>query len=95
MSTSSTSIVYGSCIPMAENRQTGGPAQAGWEEAAMNTLRHGASLTLYQKLQWLEEIEEVFLSLQRSSGSRGASRASPPLAVAEDEPADPNGAPGI
>jgi hypothetical protein len=59
--------------------------KGGWEEAEMNTLRHGAGLSLYQMLQWLEEIEEVFLCLQQSRQSDVA-RPSRPLAVAEGPP---------
>ncbi|MGA3006278.1 MAG: hypothetical protein ABSE59_00155 [Opitutaceae bacterium] len=38
----------------------------GWEEAEMNTLRHGATLSLYQKLLKIEELEEIFLHMQRT-----------------------------
>ncbi len=41
----------------------------GWSQAEANTLREGARLSLYEKLLWLEEIEEVFLQLQRSPNS--------------------------
>jgi hypothetical protein len=59
--------------------------KGGWEEAGMNTLRHGAGLSLYQKLQWLEEIEEVFLCLQESR-LHPIARPSHPLSVAENPP---------
>ena len=78
---------------MSDLWQTADATKTGWEEAAMNTLRHGASLTLYEKLQWLEEIEEVFLCLRQSAGGRDAARALPPLLVAEDRPADPRSPP--
>lgn len=68
------------------------PAKAAWEEAARNTLRHGARLTLYEKIQWLEEIEEVFLCMQGSSGGRGdAARISASLSIAEDKPTQTGG----
>jgi hypothetical protein len=38
----------------------------GWEEAEMNTLRHGATLSLYEKLLKIEELEEIFLNMQRA-----------------------------
>jgi hypothetical protein len=38
----------------------------GWEEAEMNTLRHGATLSLYEKLLKIEELEEIFLHMQRT-----------------------------
>jgi hypothetical protein len=38
----------------------------GWKEAEMNTLRHGATLSLYEKLLKIEELEEIFLHMQRS-----------------------------
>ena len=38
----------------------------GWPQAEVNTLRANAQLSLYEKLLWLEEIEEVYLHLQRS-----------------------------
>jgi hypothetical protein len=38
----------------------------GWEEAKMNTLRHDATLSLYEKLLKIEELEEIFLHMQRS-----------------------------
>ena len=41
---------------MSDLWQTADATKTGWEEATMNTLRHGASLTLYEKLHWLEEI---------------------------------------
>lgn len=45
----------------------------GWTAAEANTRREGAKLSLYEKLLWLEEIEEVFLNLQRSRSTRADS----------------------
>jgi hypothetical protein len=76
---------------MSEPRPICDSPSAGWEESAMNTLRQGASLSLYQKLQWLEEIEEVFLCLQSPSARQDAAPFFQPLSVAEDKPTDPKG----
>ncbi len=74
---------------MSSRPQDSGPANLGWEEAAMNTLRHGASLSLVEKLRWLEEIEEVYLCMRRPGGSRDVAAAAPAPGVAEDGPIDP------
>jgi hypothetical protein len=51
---------------MTETRHNDDWTCGGWEEAEMNTLRHGATLSLYQKLLKIEELEEIFLHMQRT-----------------------------
>lgn len=56
---------------MSEQAQRSDWQCGGWEEAALNTLRAGAALSLYEKLLWLDEMEEMFLFIQerRSKGA--------------------------
>ncbi len=51
---------------MSETEHTDDWTCGGWEEAEMNTLRHGAALSLYEKLLKIEELEEIFLHVQRT-----------------------------
>lgn len=61
----------------------------GWEEAAMNTLRHGAALTLYEKLLKIEELEEIFLNMQHGRSTYPRHADSPGQQAAEDPPSIP------
>ncbi len=60
----------------------------GWEEAGINTLRHGASLSLYQKLLKIEELEEIFLHMQRTRLIYRQHADAPAQQVAETPPPD-------
>lgn len=48
-----------------------------WDEHELEQLRHGARLTLADKLAWLEEVHEVGLNLQRSCRSADSTDSEP------------------
>ena len=45
-----------------------------WDDHELDQLRHGARLSLADKLAWLEDVHEVALNLQRSRASRPPAR---------------------
>lgn len=50
---------------MSDGDQPGRAWTWSWEDQELEQLRHGARLSLSDKLAWLEEVYEVALSLQR------------------------------
>jgi hypothetical protein len=73
---------------MPETEHTDDWTCGGWEEAEMNTLRHGATLSLYQKLLKIEELEEIFLHMQRTRLVYQQHADAPAQHVAEIPPPD-------
>lgn len=62
----------------------------GWAGAEASTRREGAKLSLYEKILWLEEIEEVFLNLQRSRRDQEGATLLPKSPVLNEQPASPD-----
>jgi hypothetical protein len=75
---------------MPEQRTPENWDAGGWPAAEANTRREGARLSLYEKLLWLEEIEEVFLNLQRSRRDQANRALFPESPVLNEPPPDPD-----
>ena len=50
---------------MKNNKQNEDWVCGGWDEAELNTLRDGMKMTLFEKLQWLEQAQKLAEQLQK------------------------------